>query len=119
MLLPHRLSRPVRLGLYALATAILLVMCVLPSEDLPSTHAGDRVEHTAAWFVLTLTGYLLAPNRLWAIPAFALLYGVAMEVLQGVAPTGRHADPLDLAADVLGVALAMVAFAAFGLLRRR
>jgi VanZ family protein len=119
MLLPHRLSRPVRLGLYALATAILLAMCVIPSEELPSSGKGDRFEHTVAWFVLTLTGYVLAPNRLWAIPAFAVVYGVAMEILQGVAPTGRHSDPLDLAADILGVALAMVVFAAVRLFARR
>lgn len=119
MLLPHRLSRPVRLGLYALAAAILFVMCVLPSEDLPNSGAGDRIEHTAAWLVLTLSGYLLAPNRLWAIPAFAVTYGVAMEILQAMAPTGRHGDLMDLAADVLGVGLAMVLVSAVRLFRAR
>lgn len=110
MLLPHRLSRPVRLGLYALAAAILMVLCLLPSEDLPQSGAGDRFEHTAAWFVLTLSGYGLAPNRRIAIPVFALAYGLAIEWLQGVSGTGRHADPLDLVADVTGILLAMIVF---------
>lgn len=107
MLLPHRFPRRVRLGLYALAVAILLVMCLLPNKDLPDPGTGDRFEHAAAWFVLTLTGYVLAPDRRIAIPAFAVIFGVAVEVLQAITPTGRHSDPLDFVADVQGVALAV------------
>ncbi|WP_293676034.1 VanZ family protein [uncultured Phenylobacterium sp.] len=109
-MLPHRFPRPARLGLYALAAAILLALCVLPSRDLPDPGTGDRFEHFAAWLVLTLTGYALAPNRRLAIPAFALAYGVFIEVLQGVLPSGRHADPLDLLADAQGVATGVVLF---------
>jgi len=107
MLLPSRFPRRVRLVLYALAVAILLVLCVLPNKDLPDPGAGDRFEHAAAWFVLTMTGYVLAPNRRLAIQAFAIAYGVFIEVLQGLAPTGRHSDPLDFVADLQGVALAV------------
>ena len=32
-MLPYRFPRPVRLGLYALAVAILFVLCVLPTKD--------------------------------------------------------------------------------------
>lgn len=106
-MLPHRFPRPLRIGLYALAALILLVMCVLPSKELPDTGTGDRIEHTVAWFVLTATGYVLAPRRTWAVTAFALAYGAAIEIIQGAAPTGRHSDPLDFAADALGVALAL------------
>lgn len=109
-MLPYRFPRPVRLGLYALAAAILFVLCVVPTSDLPDPGTGDRFEHSAAWFVLTITGYLLAPNRRLAIPAFALAYGVLIEVIQGLAPTGRHSDPWDFAADSLGVALAVAVF---------
>jgi VanZ family protein len=108
MVLPHRFPRPLRLGLYALAVAILLAICIWPSEKLPSSGAGDRFEHAVAWFVLTVTGYILAPDRRLAIPAFALAFGVLMEGLQAVVPTGRHADPLDVVADVLGVAAGVV-----------
>jgi hypothetical protein len=109
-MLPYRFPRPVRLALYALASSILLVLCVLPTKDLPDPGTGDRFEHTAAWFVLTATGYLLAPNRTWAIPTYALAYGVIIELVQGLAPTGRHSDPLDFVADSLGVALAVAAY---------
>jgi VanZ family protein len=106
-MLPYRFPRPVRIGLYALAVAILLVLCSLPSKDLPDPGTGDRFEHSAAWFVLTACGYLLAPDRRLAIPAFALAYGVFIEIWQGVLPTGRHSDPLDFVADAVGVALAI------------
>jgi VanZ family protein len=105
-MLPSTFPRRVRLGLYALAVAILLVLCLTPSEDLPDPGTGDRFEHMAAWFVLTLTGFVLAPRRRLAIPAFALAFGVVIEILQAVTPFGRHGDARDLVADVVGVALA-------------
>src|SRR3546814_20150509 len=89
---PSRLPRPVRLALYALAVAILLYLCLAPSEDLPSVEASDRFEHSAAWFVLTATGLILAPRRPRAIVAFAAALGVVVEVLQGLMPLGRPAD---------------------------
>lgn len=109
-MLPSRFPRRVRLGLYALAALILLVLCVTPSEDLPDPGTGDRFEHMAAWFVLTLAGFVLAPRRRLAIPAFALAYGVVIEVLQAAMPFGRHGDPKDLLADAIGVALACLAW---------
>ena len=112
-MLPSRFPRRVRLGLYALAVAILLVLCLTPSQDLPDPGTGDRFEHMAAWFVLTLTGFVLAPRRRLAIPAFALAFGVVIEILQAVTPFGRHADPRDLVADVVGVVLASALWFAF------
>lgn len=109
-MLPSRFPRRVRLGLYALAALILLVLCVTPSQDLPDPGTGDRFEHMAAWFVLTLTGFVLAPRRRLAIPAFALAYGALIEVLQAAMPFGRHGDPRDLLADAIGVALACLAW---------
>lgn len=109
-MLPSRFPRRVRLGLYALAALILLALCVVPSQDLPDPGTGDRFEHMAAWFVLTLTGFVLAPRRRLAIPAFALAYGALIEVLQAAMPFGRHGDPRDLLADAIGVALACVAW---------
>ena len=119
MLLPHRLPRPARLALFALAAATLAVLCTLPTDDLPDSGTGDRFEHTAAWFVLTITGYVLAPDRRLAIPAFALAYGLAVEVAQALSPTGRHGDPADLAADALGVGLGVAAYLVARLFGRR
>lgn len=108
--MPYRFSRPVRLALFALAAGILLLLCVLPTQDLPGAPGGDRLHHLVAWFVLTMTGYVLAPNRRIAIPAFALAYGAAIEVAQRLAPTGRHGEWQDFVADALGVAIAVAVF---------
>lgn len=107
---PAQFPRRVRLGLYALAALILMVLCALPRQDLPDPGTGDRIEHSVAWFVLTVTGYVLAPRRRIAIPAFALVYGVLIEVMQGLLPTGRVADPLDFVADSVGVAAGVFAY---------
>lgn len=106
---PARFPRPVRLALYGLASAILLLLCTLPQDELPDPGAGDKIEHAIAWFVLTITGYVLAPQRRWAIPAYALAFGVMVEVLQATAGFGRHGDWRDFAVDTVGVALAIAA----------
>lgn len=107
---PWRFSRPIRLGLYGLASAILLALCVLPQDRLPDTGTGDKLEHAIAWFILTLTGYVLAPRRVWAIPAYALAFGLAIELLQATMGFGRNGDWRDVAVDAVGVGAAAIAF---------
>ena len=107
---PWRLSRPLRLGLYALASAVLLALCVVPQDRLPDPGTGDKPEHAIAWFILTLTGYLLSPRRVWAIPVYALAFGLFIELLQASMGFGRHGDWRDFAVDALGVGLAVMAF---------
>jgi VanZ family protein len=109
-MMPYRFSRPVRLALFALAAGILLLLCVLPTQELPGAPGGDRVHHLIAWFILTTIGYALAPNRRIAIPAFALAYGVLIEVAQRLVPTGRHGEWQDFVADAIGVGIAVVVF---------
>lgn len=106
-----------RLGLYGLASAILLVLCLLPQDRLPDVGASDKIEHAIAWFILTITGYLLAPRRAWAIPAYALAFGVLVELLQAYAVRGRHGDLRDFMVDTAGVLAAVLLFRA--LPRRR
>lgn len=107
-LAPWRLPRPVRLGLYTLAVAVLLWLCLAPSETLPQPEGlSDKWEHAIAWFVLTAAGLVLAPRRWRAIIAFALVLGAGVEVLQATLPSGRHGDWRDLVADSLGVAAAL------------
>jgi hypothetical protein len=112
-MVPSRFPRPVRLALYALASAILLLLCVLPPDELPDPGTGDKPEHAIAWFILTLTGYVLAPNRRWAIPAYALAFGLFIEVLQATLGFGRHGDWRDFLVDALGVAAGVTGFLAW------
>ena len=114
-----RLPRPLRLAIYALATAILLMMCLVPQADLPSANMGDKIEHSIAWFILTATGLLLSHHRPRAIAAYAIGLGVAVELLQANMGFGRHGDWRDLVADSLGVAVALALYALVQRLRRR
>lgn len=107
-LAPWRLPRPARLGLYGGAVAVLLWLCLAPSETLPQPEGlSDKWEHGIAWFVLTATGLLLAPRRWRAIVAFALALGAGVEILQATLGFGRHGDWRDLVADSLGVGVAL------------
>ena len=108
-MLPHRLPRPLRLAAYAFATAVLLYLCLAPSQSLPQPGLGDKWEHAVAWFVLAALGLTLSPRRPRAIAAFSLGLAVLVEALQAALPFGRHGDWRDLVMDVLGVAVAYAA----------
>jgi VanZ family protein len=106
-MLPHRLPRPVRLGLYALAVATLLWLCLAPSNELPQPGVGDKWQHGIAWLVLTATGVALSSWRPRAIAAFAFALGVAVEILQATMGMGRDGDWRDLLADTAGIAVGL------------
>ncbi|WP_421933485.1 VanZ family protein [Phenylobacterium sp.] len=114
-----RLPRPIRLALYALASAILTAMCLVPQKELPSVGMGDKIEHSIAWFILTATGLLLSHRRPRAIAAYAVGLGALIELLQATMGFGRQGDWRDLVADSLGVAVALLAYALVQRLRRR
>jgi hypothetical protein len=114
-MLPSRWPRPLRLGLYALAVAILLWLTLAPQKALPPEPGwGDKWDHALAWTVLVLSGLVLAPRRPYALAVFALALGALVEVLQGAMGFGRDSDWRDLVADAVGVALA---FAVAGIAR--
>jgi VanZ family protein len=118
-MLPYRLPRPLRLALYALATAILLYMCLAPSRDLPKVNLWDKEEHAIAWFVLAATGLLLSPRRPRAIALYAFGVGAFVEIAQGLMGLGRDADWHDLAADSVGIVAAFIGYLAIRLAARR
>lgn len=105
---PDRLPRPIRLGVYALAVAVVLYITLSPLAALPPPSGmGDKFEHMLTWGALTLLGLALSPRRLWQIPAFTFALGGVIEVLQAVLPFNRAGDWMDFAADALGVAIAL------------
>ena len=115
-MLPYRLPRPLRIAAYALATAILLYMCLAPSDGLPKVKLWDKEEHAISWFVLTATGLILAPRRPRAIALYTFGFGVFVEVLQGLMGFGRDADWHDVAADSIGIVAAFIPYFAVVLL---
>jgi VanZ family protein len=109
-MLPYRLPRPVRLTLYGLATAILLYLCLAPTDDLPKVNLWDKEEHAVAWLVLTVTGLVLSPHRPRAIALFAFGVGAFVELAQWTMGFGRDGDWHDLAADSVGIVVAFIGY---------
>lgn len=102
-----------------MATAILVAMCLVPQQDLPSARMGDKIEHSIAWFILTATGLVLSHRRPRAIAGYAVGLGALIEILQATMGFGRQGDWRDLVADTLGVMVALLVYALVQRLRRR
>lgn len=118
MFLSH-LPRPLRLALYALATGVVLYMCLAPTDDVPGAGlVWDKAEHALTWAILTAAGLVLAPRRPRSIFLFALSLGAGIEILQSIMGFGRDGDWRDLVADSLGVAVVMLVWLALRRLRR-
>lgn len=114
-----RLPRPVRLALYALATGVVLYMCLAPTNDVPGAGlVWDKAEHALTWAILTGAGLVLAPRRPRSIFLFALSLGAGIEILQSIMGFGRQGDWRDLLADSLGVAVVMLGWLALRRPRR-
>lgn len=108
---PDRLPPRLRLGAYGLAVAVLLYLTLAPAQDLPKAHLWDKAEHAIAWFVLAGAGLAFWPRRPRRIAVFAFCLGALVEVLQWAMPLGRDGDVRDLAADSVGIAVALAAWA--------
>jgi len=84
---------------------------------------SDKMMHVVAYFLLGGAGWLVlgsrwGPSR-WRVPDWfgaVVVYGACDEVLQAV--SGRYCSTLDLAADAIGAATAIVGVEVFHLLRR-
>ena len=111
---PIRGLKPLRrprlwLGLWCAAIVLVIVVCLLPLSGLPPLPANsDKLEHLLTYFVLaTFAVQLFArPAPLRAAALGLLLLGLGIEVAQGMT-TYRSADPWDMLANTLGVALGM------------
>lgn len=92
-----------------LLMAGVVVGSLLPSSALPapSFTGVDKVEHLTAYGVLAAYAVLLfAPVRAQALAALGLvLLGASLEGAQAALTVSRLADPGDLVANTLGVAL--------------
>ncbi|RZJ47503.1 MAG: hypothetical protein EON87_00710 [Brevundimonas sp.] len=101
------MSRPLRL-LATLLIIGLLVTLLGPSTSLEQNVIGfDKVAHfTAFGGVLWAFGVLFPRRTRVQLAIAAVAFGALTEVLQGM--VGRDADLLDLLADTLGIATALL-----------
>ena len=88
-------------------TLAILVACSIPGADLrpPSMlpFAFDKWVHAGMFLVFGLLWMWARPGRMWAVFAAGVVFGIGIEVWQGLLPIDRSADALDAAADVVGL----------------
>lgn len=88
-----------------LAVQVIVVawLALMPSPPPPEPSFGDKLEHMAAFAVMTVTGVNAFGGR-WRPVALALLaYGALIELAQSFTAT-RTAEWGDLLADAAGIA---------------
>ncbi|AVP96014.1 VanZ family protein [Ahniella affigens] len=88
---------------------LCIVLSLVPSPKIGvSVPGNDKLHHALAYFALMIWhGWLLAQQRaLKRAALFLLILGVVLEVLQSFLPWRQGNDPMDLLANVSGIALA-------------
>ncbi|MFB8829328.1 VanZ family protein [Azotobacter sp. CWF10] len=114
------LANPLLLWRLAFCGCLTAVLALALMKDVspPLDTGWDKGNHLLAFGVLAFLGRMGFPGRRWLVPAGLLLYGIAIEVLQGL--TGyRIAEYRDLLADLLGIAMGSLAAAAWLRYRRQ
>lgn len=92
----------------ALAGGLWLALTPLTGPP-PVSGPWDKVEHAAGLYVLTVLALAAFPGAArWKIAVGLTGYGALVEALQAIPALNRTADLADLAADMLGVALALL-----------
>lgn len=105
------LQRPrLWLGLWWLAIAMVVVVCLIPAPDLPTVpHNADKLEHLLAFALLAAAAVQLFATRraLLAVGCGLVLFGIAIELAQGTFTSTRSMDAWDAVADALGVLIGL------------
>ncbi len=114
---PTGMLKPLRwprfwLGLWWLAIAVTITVCLIPPPPLDLPPNSDKVEHFLAYFVLAGAAVQIYRTRaalLWAAAGLVGL-GIGIEFLQAALTDNRMADAMDALANSIGV-LAGIALA--------
>lgn len=97
----------IRLAFWMVLGGVLL-LSLLPNTALPPVDLGwDKANHVAAFAVLGLLGWWSFPQARGRLLLMLLVYGLAIEGLQSLT-ADRQAQWLDVAADAVGLALALI-----------
>ncbi len=105
-------------GSYIVITLLILFGTLMPNSDLPKYQVFnyDKVMHVAAFMAWTLatgiTWRAFQPKRvsLAILIIVPLLFGIAIEILQGILPTDRSPEWIDIIFDALGTFLGILIY---------
>lgn len=112
--------RPVRIGLFLLALAVIAWLSLSPIEELPvGVTLWDKAQHAIAYLGLALIGAWAFPERSGRLAAGLVAFGVGVEILQAAMGLGRQGDAIDAVANTIGVTAGLaLAWTARALWRR-
>ena len=85
----------------------LVVSLTPPALDTSGSHA-DKLVHLAGYALLMFWWAQLVVRERWKLAVAVVLFGVAVELLQGLTPE-RQPDPADALANSIGVLLGWLA----------
>lgn len=106
-----------RRWLFGVALVVALLFALRPlTVEAPLFDQVDKFKHLACFATLTLLAIWAGLRPTWAVAGGLLGFGVLIELAQGLTAT-RSADPMDVLADLAGIALGLVALAAWRTLR--
>ena len=96
---------------FVLAVVLSLVVLFAPESQVPTgIEINDKVVHATLFLALAATG-VVARLPVRALATALVLYAGVSEVLQALLPIDRDGSVGDAVADVLGVAIGLVAAA--------
>jgi VanZ family protein len=97
------------LGLGWVFIVFSVVASLVPGQNLPNTHLGDKWQHSIGYALLTLwfTG-IYPKTSYWKVGAGMLALGVAIEIAQGAMPFGREMEIRDVGANTLGIVIGLM-----------
>jgi VanZ family protein len=99
-------------GAFAVVSLVSLAVLFVPGDGVPAAPPGvDKLIHVVLFLVLAVSGRW-AGIRPGALGALLVGYGAVSEVVQWLAPLERSGSVADWLADVVGVALGLLAWAA-------
>lgn len=101
-------------------TVFISVLCLISMDTFSSVQSfdfmyKDKVVHAAFYFIFTIVWYLFFKKQSHSkylklkTFAFAVIYGIFIEICQGVFTHERSADVIDVLANTLGSSLAIMA----------
>ena len=90
-------------------TVLVVVVLSIPGEAVPSREmlpfAADKWVHAGMFLGIGALWLQLPPGRAWAVIRGGVAFAIATELWQSMPMIRRFTDPLDVAADTVGLVI--------------
>lgn len=91
------------------SVVLAMYVSLMPVQSVSAPAWNDKLLHGLGYFLLTFWFCGIYPrSHYWKIGLAMLGMGLLVEVLQGAMQLGRHAELMDLVADIAGIVPAVL-----------